>query len=153
MKSNIEKQLLGTYRPKRDGPLETNIGGETLVDIKPPLNLSERVLESWNIIIPSLCNLGIIYKQDYQTLYHAFETLQEIEKVRSLKLKLDNKSLLSKNLDKWMKLSGLENKLIMQYTNIMTMFFVSPKERMKALEVLNKKEEVVEKDIIDEFIT
>lgn len=153
MKSNIEKQLLGTYRPYRDGPLDTEIIGDKLVDIEPPKNLSPSVLESWNVIVPSICNLGIVYKQDYQTLYHAFELLQNIERVRELKSKLDNKSILSKNFDKWIRLSSQEMKLIQQYTNIMAMFFVSPKERMKALDILNKKEDKVEKDAIDEFIT
>lgn len=133
MTSVEEKKLLGTYRKDRHEQYDGKVPGDTLVDIDPPTGLSDVAAEQWRLIVPALCTLGIVYRQDAPTLYQAFGILTEIERIIQLKKKLDNKSLLSKNLRKWTELSKLELSYIKEYNNIMRLFFVTPKERLRAI--------------------
>lgn len=151
MKSIEEKKLIGTYRHDRDDDKSISINVDKITDIEPKQEWPDDIKNQWHEIIPYLCGLGIIYIQDIPTLYQAFDLLQNIKRLKEIKVKLDNKSLLSKNLKKYNTICSLELKNMRQYNELMAKFFVSPKERMKIMIDLNKNKEI-EKDAIDVFL-
>ncbi len=151
MTSIEEKKVIGTYRSDRHSKYDIQLNGDKIIAIEPPNNLTPAVLSTWNDLIPYLCNLGLIYKQDTDTLYQAFSILTELEAIEADIKKLSNKQKLNKNFAKYIKLAELKLKYIKHYNDIMANFFVSPKERLKAIQLFVNTE-VKKEELEDDFI-
>lgn len=157
MKSIAEKKLDGTYRADRDKDKEVpiEINEQYIVSVlPPPTNFKNpEMIDIFAMTVEPVANLRILYQQDIVSIYNAFYFLDDAMSLRKQIQKLENKSLISKNLGKYNVLQKLYDKKVMQYESIMRSYFISPKERMKAFISYNQnKKDEIKKDAIDEVL-
>ena len=133
MKSIQEKKLTGSYRPDRDKTKGITVRGEVMTSVAVPKGLSTPIQKAWSDIVPYLCGLGIIYKQDIPTLEQAFTILEDIYQLEQVRGSPRSK--------KYIMYSELKLKYIRIYNDLMRSFFVSPKERLKAIAIFAQSQE------------
>lgn len=152
-KSIEEKKLDGTYRPDRDKPdapevviLKQKMDGLKVLSIEPPDEIKNDayLIEAWEWTVNPICGLGIIYKQDIQSLYHLSFLLKEISRIKN---EISKISVKNKN---YKTLNQLLVSNIKEYSNLAGHFLVTPMARMKASSFALHNEEK-KKDELEEF--